>query len=168
MDPQWHVATIRSNWEFKAEEDIRQLGFDAYVPRCRRFRMIGRRKAIAEWPLIAGYVFVYFDKDNGAWKELHEVDGVEGILCSANVPCLAKLADIERLRRSENAGAFDFTIANTLFKIGDRYRIAEGPFADFIARFRSASSKRRAKIAIEFFSGLIEAEIDVCNLAQIS
>jgi transcription antitermination factor NusG len=166
----WYVASARQHSEFTAEEDIKDLGFDAYVPRCRRFRTVSRRHTgIQEWPLFTGYVFVAFDieRDFGCWQKIRDVDGISEILSNNNIPMRVKAADLDRLRRSQDAGAFDFTIPATTFKVGEDYRIAEGPFSTFLARFRAASSKKRAKIAIEFFGGWVEAEIDVSFLAQI-
>jgi transcriptional antiterminator RfaH len=165
----WYVATARQHSEFSAEDEIKQLGFDAYVPRCRRNRIVARRRQLAEWPLFSGYVFVSFDieREFGEWQKIRAIDGISEILSNNNIPMRVKAADVDRLRRSESAGAFDFTIPATTFQVGERYRIAEGPFSNFLARFRAASSKKRAKIAIEFFGGLVEAQIDVSFLEQI-
>lgn len=166
----WYVATVRQQAEFDVADEIAKLGFLTYVPRCRRHRTIARRKVIAVWPLFTGYVFAFFDTDrhHGTWEKIGDIDGVSSILTNNNIPMRVKTEDIQRLRRSENAGAFDFTIPATTFKVGEQYRIAEGPFTNFIARFRAASSKKRAKIALEFFGGIINTEIDACFLEEAS
>lgn len=178
----WYVLELRSYSErldlygrlefdaktglFEIEKEIAKLGFDGYVPKEKRFiRRRGRQVKIIN-ALIPGYAFVFFDADRDEWEKLLDIDGVIDVLQQNEIPVRIGGKDtgvIDRIRRAEMAGAFDYTIPTSAYGVGDRVEIKEGPFAGLIAKIKSATAKKRVKIIMDFFGTV---EIDPCFLVK--
>jgi transcriptional antiterminator RfaH len=115
--------------------------------------------------LFPGYVFVRIDL-----LRLHEITDIEGVrkvLRSADGKPVA-IADgfIEALRRAVTNRIFDRT-RNYGIEAGTEVRIIDGPFANMVARIKSASPKNRARVLMEFLGRLIEAEVPVDKLQKV-
>lgn len=164
----WYVLAVNPPREFNAERKIRgQYGFTVYTPRVLNKKIIRLRKVTVATPLFPGYVFVNFDiyKDNWT-KIIEEIDGI-AILTNCDIPVRVATQTIEALQRAELAGAFDYRKPGSAFKVGDDVEIKVGPFAGMIAKVRSATQKRRARVALNFLGRLSIFNFETCDLVKI-
>jgi len=167
----WYVLEINSRANiFNIEGEIGgELGLDCYIPKERRFAMRRRRKMAIVRALMPGYAFVNFDVDRDEWENILEIDGVIDVLSQNEIPIRIGGKDhgvIDRLRRAEMAGAFDFTIPAAAFGIGDIVEIREGAFTGMLARIKSATAKKRVQIILDFLGRSTVLDIDPCFLAK--
>lgn len=173
----WYVTEVFAKCEFKAEGSLKQAGFDAYTPRSRHFRkseFSSRRRQKIERPLFPGYCFVAFDIEREEWQGIIPLtvstrnylaaDGVRALLSNNLIPARIQPIIVERLRRAEQAGIFDFTRPLSSFAPGDNVEIMEGPFAGLVAKIKSASIKKRVRLLI----GTLMVEIEAHNLVRVA
>lgn len=162
----WYVVCVGPQMEFKVERDLKLAGFDAYTPRAQYRKVVRGKKTMIERALFTGYVFAGFDIEREAWfGPITSTKGVSCILSCRDIPIGVGADEIERLRRAQVAGVFDFTNPGLSYREGAAVRIEEGPFTGFIAKVKSATAKKRIKILLEFLAQPITVEIDPSQLS---
>ncbi|MDQ2079497.1 transcription termination/antitermination NusG family protein [Xanthobacteraceae bacterium Astr-EGSB] len=145
----WRVAHTEAGWERRAELGIAALGLPCYGPRERVWVRHARRRERRDRALFRRYVFVAFDLDRDDWGAVLSVKGVTGLLCcDPRVPSCVPDAEINALRRAEQAGVFDTTVDGLTFRAGDAVQVEAGPFSGFIGEVRRADSKARVDILL--------------------
>ena len=144
---------------FPAERKINYLGHETYVTRETRAFVRNHRKITRILPLLGPYIFVRATRE---WGDVASIEGIHDVLQSAGEPVKVMDAEVDKLRRAEDAGVFDFTKPFAAFNRGDAVEIMEGPFAALIARVRSASPRKRVRL---FLNGL-QIEMDADKLRK--
>lgn len=172
--PGWYIAYTAPRAEFEAAEGIRELGRDVYLPLEQR-RVVRRNRRIdVTEPLFRRYVFFSLPVGDDEWGPVKHVDGVEDVLCNRGRASRVPTAAIERLRMLEKVGAFNRTTPLTAYGIGERVRVAEGPFTglyaeieEFIHKMRSATARKRVKVLLNFLGRKSSIELDVDALEKL-
>ena len=173
---QFHAVYTRPRKEFQARNEIKDLGFETYLPTQTRSVVIRRKRVSLHEPLFSRYLFVELDTSELTYGAINHCRSVEYMLEINGSPAPIPRAKIEILKMAERAGSFDFT-KKTKFAVGDSVEITEGPFAGVIAKVQSASPRKRVKILMNFLCGEIATDIDdthirkldprTCNTAEI-
>lgn len=178
--PLWHVAYVETSTEIDTAEAIHdELGFPVFVPAERVWTVKrGRRVQVAK-PLFEGYIFPCVDPYRQDWARLKHVDGVIDVLGAPRdregIPSYIPSAIINALRRAQDAGIFDRTTPKPeRFDVGETVRIDDGPFkgfngliTEFIAKMRSATARKRAKLLVQFMGRMSAIEMDVTALEKL-
>ncbi len=125
---------------------MRELGIETYFPVVREMRPVPRRQLShaqrisgviimrpRAGPLLAGVVFTRGDPDNRAsWRDLFDLPSIRGFVCAGDRAIAFPHAVIISLRAREIDGTIaGRTPARMIFKIGERVRVANGPFTTF-------------------------------------
>lgn len=173
--PLWHVAVTAPRAELKARDNVIEgLGFDAYLP-IERVRGKPGHEPV-ERPLMPRYLFVAVDHHRQDWRLLHDIKGVADILMTSDdVPGYVPTSAIEAMRKAEEVGCFDRTTPwSTAFSIGEQVRVSDGVFSgfnaiieEFVAKMRSATASKRAKVLVDFMGRLTSTEIDLTALEKL-
>lgn len=174
--PLWHVAVTAPRFELKARDNVIEgLGFDAYLPIERvRAKLPGHDPV--ERPLMPRYLFVAVDHHRQDWRLLHDIKGVADILMTSDdVPGYVSAAAVAAMRKAEEVGCFDHTTRlSSAFSIGETVRVSDGVFSgfnavieEFVAKMRSASASKRAKVLVDFMGRLTSTEIDLAALEKL-
>jgi len=163
----WYVAICHPQQEPVAVEYARERGYDAFTPMAVTVRVVRGKRVRRRLPLFRGYIFVCLDIEADGWGELIEdigrPSGIRELLPTTGIPLSVNALVIDRLRRAEEAGAFDFSAPSSTFSEGDQVEIKEGPFAGIIALVRSASAHKRVKVLLEKMGTI---DIDACFLER--
>ena len=149
---------------FALEEGVREQGYQTYTPVERRYIRHQRRRREIVRSVLGPYVFVRFDRESDDWPQLLNVDGVHEILQNQDVPVRVKDDDIDKLKRAESAGVFDYVAVKSPFKINDKVQICEGAWSGLMAKVLSASPRKRVRILL---CALGVMEVDPCILRKV-
>lgn len=121
----WFALYVRS--EFRAEESLRELGFDAYCPTETKWHRHRRIRRVVRWPLLPGYLFTELEATQhgvtGAEFPFAAVEAIEGVVDflrsngrparlrydPLDTPQEGRAFTIGEIRALEHAGAFDQT-----------------------------------------------------------
>lgn len=169
----WFIIQTNPNCEAKATRELRRMGCRVYIPQ-RAFEHRDRRtgeKSVKHRPLLTGYILIRFTPEtigtNGTpqFGLARQCQGVKNFVRVANeadewepFPIPEKIvAQLMRRQRAREFGRPEIEksqkrmdrLRNT-YRRGKRMRIAEGPFASFLAKI-----DRLRK------DGKLEVEIDV-------
>jgi transcriptional antiterminator RfaH len=171
--PAWFVLYLAPRAEAAVCDEVRANGFETYMPMERSIRVRRRRRVQVEQPLFSRYLFVRFDPYRDDWQSLLHLDGVEDVLSNCDVPSRVPDAWIEALHRAEHAGAFDRRPDASPFKIGDRVRIAEGPFTglharieQLVAKLKSSTATKRIRVLMDFLGQKTMIELPVGSVEK--
>jgi transcriptional antiterminator RfaH len=146
---EWHAIKSRPGAEGRALIGIEASGMEAFLP-VELVRKNHRGEREVTWrPLFPRYLFAQCDPGRDI-PRLLEIDGIEEILRPGGR--LARVPDeaINAIRRAQDMGAFDHTGASGCLMDGENVRVLDGPFAGLIARVRSAKSKHRIEVVVDF------------------
>ena len=168
--PLWHVAYT----EPRAEKDVcaalaHDIGYGVFMP-------MERARSYPSRPLMPRYVFVEVDPYRQDWQPIRHVDGVVDVLMSGDdVPGYVPTAWIDAISKAEACGMFDrTTVLPNHFALNELVRVSDGPFAglnatiiEFIAKMRSATASKRAKVLVQFMGRMAQAELPVTSLEKL-
>jgi transcriptional antiterminator NusG len=172
----WHVAHVAPRAERDVAEDIEQLGLEPYVPMEKLIVVRRGRRLDSARALLSSYVFFRRDPHRQAWQDVLDVEGVVDVLmASQTIPGYIPAAWIEAMRKAEAVGIFDRTTRSpSQFRVGETIRISDGPFEgfnglieEFIAKMRSATASKRAKIAVQFMGRITKVDLDLTSIEKL-
>lgn len=130
----WCVGVTQVGREFKAQSAIEELGIPAYLPLRCRFRKVNRykrQKTKFAYPAMAGYIFLGLPSGFSDWFGLSEIEDLDSLLGRVDGNALSGFL-------VRNAGYFDapdeqqWMVSNQEFGVGDKAKIASGPFEGHI------------------------------------
>ncbi len=154
----WYAVHTRPSSEAKAAEQLRRQGYEAYLPRHRRWVRHARRHAAALRPLFPRYLFVAIDRERMAWRPVLSTIGVAGMVCGGGEPMPVPEGVVALIRERERAGAFDELTPARRLRPGDSVRLREGPFAELVGRLAQSSDDERVVVLLEFLGRTVKAE----------
>ena len=174
--PLWHIAYV----EPRAEKDVcaaiaRDIGFGVFMP-MERYRPAPGMPPISQ-PLFRRYVPVLVDPYLQDWQQILDVDGVVDVLRmpGSDVPGYVSTALMDALMKAEAVGIFDRTTRwPTHFELNELVRVSDGPFSGlsatiigFMAKMRSATASKRAKIMLKFMGQMTRLDVPVTSLEKL-
>lgn len=165
----WLVAHTAPQQELRVQSALIDDGFDSYVP-METLREQRRR------PLLPCYTFFACDARRPDWMRARSTKGVIDVLTAGPDRPGRIAADwIEAMRKAESVGVFDYSATKpTMFELNELVRVGEGPFAgfsaqivEFIAKIRSTTAKKRAKVLVSMLGRMTAIEIDLTSLEKL-
>jgi transcription antitermination factor NusG len=173
--PLWHVAYTAPRAERRALDGIADLGLEGYAP-FEKLRPKVAGAAAIERPLFARYVLFSRDPHQQDWQPVLDLDGISDVLMTSDdVPGYVPVSWVHAIRKAEGLGMFDRTTTQPdKFKVGETVRVSDGPFAghnalitEFIAKLRSATASKRAKVLVSFMGRMSALELPITSLETL-
>lgn len=124
--PQWVALYTKSRAEKKAEEKLRERGFETYLPlRCKLHRWSDRWKTIEE-PLLPGYLFARIRRTDVI--PVRSIDFVVNVVSWHYQPAVIPDSEMAALRRLVDSDKDIFIRNNEGLQKGAMVRITGGEF----------------------------------------
>ena len=171
----WLVVYTEPRAENRAKIGIEEVGHEVFLPLEKLRQRIEKRnlwKQI-ERPVFSRYIFARPPAPD-AWGQIPSIDGVVDVLRNNDRPSRVPAAFIDALRKAESYGVFDRTQNSPdPFEIGELVRVSAGPFAghnaviELIAKIKSTTAKKRAKVLLNFMGRKTSLDVDVCDLEKL-
>jgi transcriptional antiterminator NusG len=182
-DLRWYIVQCVGRSDIYVKEWLGKLKFETYYPLVREMRPVpknrlspSRRKAEMRImrpqlvPFFPRYVLVRFDIQTQGWREIFKFVNVAGMHCAGDLPAPISDGLIDGLRTREVDGAVPGkTPSKLIFKLGEKVRVSEGPFASFYGTVEKLGDvpieeidpDTRIKVAVDIFgrSTLVELEV---------
>lgn len=169
----WLVAYTAPRAENRAKIGIEEIGHEVFCPVEKLLVKVRGKMVETGRPLFSRYVFVR--PRAGQWGDVLGVDGVSDILRNNDAASTVPGSWIDAMRKAEAYGVFDRTQGSPdPFRLGELVRVSSGPFAGhnvtiekFIAKLKSTTAKKRAKVLLDFMGQQAKFDIDVCDLEKL-
>jgi len=155
----WYVVHTHPQGESRALLNLQRQGFEAYLPRCRKWRRHARKSEIVAAPLFPRYLFVRLDRAQDRWRPIFSTFGVSGLVCRDSLPVPVPEGIIEAIAAREDAQKFVDLTRQADFRRGDRVQVMAGPFADHIARFEGLSEQQHVVLLLELLGRTMRVEV---------
>ncbi|MBM3468418.1 MAG: transcriptional activator RfaH [Alphaproteobacteria bacterium] len=147
----WCVAHTQPVKENLAGENLKDQGFEIYLPKIRKIRRHARSSEEVLTPLFPRYIFVGMDLESTPWRSINGTRGISYLLMRDRLhPAHIPSRTIQELRSQEiEEGIVPITSLVTFSK-GDKVRIVEGVFKDQTAIFESLDDRNRVQVLLNF------------------
>lgn len=163
----WYLIHTKPRQEQVALENLDRQGYQCYLPRLPAEKLVQGSLIVADKPLFPRYLFIRLGLDftSQSWAPIRSTLGVSTLVRFGAEP--AKVADelIEILRANE---ARRTGSPEKLFKLGDRVRLTDYPFAGIEGIYQIAEGERRVMVLIEILSKPVKVPVSLASLRKAS
>jgi transcriptional antiterminator RfaH len=147
MSKEWFVIQFKPNSHYQATKNLNLQGFNTFLPLHETTLRKASRFVKSTKPLFPGYMFVSFDKTENKWRKIKNTYGVSRIITfNSSLKSIPSTFVDNLKKRYDSSGKL---IPILKMKKGDKVKIFEGPFANFIATVEEYESEERIWVLMD-------------------
>ncbi|HLV37064.1 MAG TPA: transcription termination/antitermination protein NusG [Spirillospora sp.] len=172
-DRQWYVIHCYSGYENKVrysiEQRIETMGmrdkiFDVIVPTEAEIEIKDGKRRTVERRVFPGYLLVEMKMDEDSWYVVRNTPGVTGFVGMGNEPTPLRPEEVKKIMdRMEQ----EEPTVKVNFSIGEKVRIVDGPFNDFIGTVSAIDpEKNKVRVMVNFFGRDTPVELDFLEVEK--
>jgi transcriptional antiterminator NusG len=172
-EKQWYVVHCYSGYENKVMYAIKQridtMGmkdkiFDVVVPTEEEIEVREGKRRTIERRVFPGYILVQMKMDEDSWYVVRNTPGVTGFVGMGNEPTPLRPEEVSQIMRRMEAEAPKIKVT---FKPGQRVRIIDGPFNDFMGTVGDIDmEKAKVRVMVSFFGRETPVELDFLQVEK--
>ena len=147
---QWYVVYTQPSKELLAQQNLKDQGFDVYLPRFKKIRRHARKVEEVLAPLFPRYLFVSLALEAQGWRSINGTRGVVHLLTQNDRPSVVPAAIIESFKSQESTEGIVALNSLTNLVKGDKVRILEGAFEGLSGTVETMDDKRRVQLLLDF------------------
>jgi transcription termination/antitermination protein NusG len=169
----WFIVHCYSGYEQKVrhnlEQRIESMGmqdfiFQVVVPTVEEIELNDGKRRTVERCLYPGYLMVQMQLSDDSWYVVRNTPGVTGFVGMGNNPTPLRPEAVQRILRRMESTAPE---VRATFKRGQKVRIVEGPFADFIGVVDDIDEERtKVRVLVSFFGRETPVELDFLQVER--
>jgi transcriptional antiterminator NusG len=169
----WFVIHCYSGYEHKVKHNLEQriesMGMQNYifqvvVPTVEEIEIKEGKRRTVERCLYPGYIMVQMILSDDSWYCVRNTPGVTGFVGMGNTPVPLRKEQVQGILRQMEAEAPQ---VRATFKYGQKVRITEGPFADFIGVVEEIDEARaKLHVLVSFFGRETPVELDFLQVEK--
>lgn len=166
-DREWFVIHCYSGYENKVRHNLEQrietMGmkdkiFDVVVPTEEEIEVKDGKRRTVERRVFPGYILVQMILNEDSWYVVRNTPGVTGFVGMGNEPTPLRPEEVAKIVKRMEADAPRIKLAYT---IGQKVRITDGPFNDFIGTVADIDMERAmVRVMVSFFGRDTPVELD--------
>jgi transcriptional antiterminator NusG len=170
---QWYVIHSYSGYENKVQKnlvhriesmDMQNKIFQIVVPTEEEVELRDGQRRVIERRVFPGYILVEMVLDEDSWYVVRNTPGVTGFVGSGNNPTPLRPEEVDKILKRMEAEAPKIKIS---FKVGQKVRIVEGPFEDFMGTVDDIDLDRtRVRVLVNFFGRETPIELDFLQVER--
>ncbi len=146
-DARWYAVVAQPHREFWAENNLKNQGFETYLPRRKKTVNHARQLRTVLAPFFPRYLFVRLDLGRDRWRSVNGTLGVSGLVMAGDRPLPVPGGVVEELMAlTDGAGLLRFDSA---LKTGSAVRLLSGPFADQIGSLETIDDQGRVRVLLD-------------------
>lgn len=145
---QWFVVHTQPLKEATAQQHLSEQGFEAYLPRYKKTRRHARKVDEVLVPLFPRYLFIGIDLETDQWRSVLGTRGVSYLLMANGHPAIVPTNIIQALKDQETGDGLVSINSMALFTKGDKIRVLDGAFKEYIAIFEKMDDKQRVHLLL--------------------
>lgn len=147
----WYLVHTKPRQERVALEHLERQGYPCYLPLLWQEKPRAGTVAVVDEPLFPRYLFVELGDtlQDRSWSPIRSTRGVSRLVTFGSQPARVPDALVVALQQQEASRQGKVV---KLFEVGDRVRIAEGPFAGVEGIYQLEEGERRVMVLIELMS----------------
>jgi transcriptional antiterminator NusG len=169
----WYVVHCYSGYENKVrhnlEQRIESMGmkdkiFDVVVPTEEEIEVREGKRRTVERRVFPGYILVQMILTEDSWYVVRNTPGVTGFVGMGNEPTPLRPEEVAQIVRRMEAEAPRVKVT---YKAGQKVRIIDGPFNDFIGTVADLDMERaKVRVMVSFFGRETPVELDFLQVEK--
>ena len=170
----WYVVHCYSGYENKVKHNMEQRIetmqmqdkiFQVVVPTEDEMEVRDGKRRVVERRVFPGYILVQMIMDDDSWYVVRNTPGVTGFVGMGNEPTPLRPEEVQAIMRRMEAEAPKIKVT---FKKGQKVRITEGPFNEFIGVVDEIDVERaKVRVLVSFFGRETPVELDFLQVEKI-
>ncbi len=170
----WYVIHCYSGYENKVRHNLEQriesmgmqdLIFDVVVPTEEEIEVKEGKRRTVERRVFPGYILVQMIMNDDSWYVVRNTPGVTGFVGMGNKPTALRPEEVMQIMRRMEAEAPKVKVT---FKPGQRVRIIDGPFNDFMGTVAGLDMERnKVRVLVSFFGRETPVELDFLQVEKM-
>ena len=171
---QWFVVHCYSGYENKVKRNLEQritsmdmenYIFDVIVPTEEEIEVRDGKRRTYQRRVFPGYILVEMILTDDSWYVVRNTPGVTGFVGMGTKPTPLREEEVQRIITRMEAEAPKVKVT---FKPGERVRIVQGPFADFIGNVDDINmEKGKVRVMVSFFGRETPVELDFLQVEKV-
>lgn len=173
-EPRWYVIHSYSGYENKVKQNLEQriasMGmhdkiFEVVVPTEEEIEVREGKRRTYRRRIFPGYVLVKMLMNDDSWSVVRNTPNVTGFVGMGNKPTPLRDEEVTRILNRIEAEA---PTVKVTFKHGQRVRIVQGLFADFIGMVDEINmEKGKVRVMVSFFGRETPVELDFLQVEKV-
>jgi transcriptional antiterminator NusG len=173
-DRKWYVVHCYSGYENKVKRNLEQrittMDMESYifqvvVPTEEEIEVREGKRRTYQRRVFPGYILVEMILDDESWYVVRNTPGVTGFVGMGNKPTPLRDEEVQRIIKRMEAEAPKIKVT---FKQGQKVRIIQGPFADFIGSVDDINmEKGKVRVMVSFFGRETPVELDFLQVEKV-
>jgi transcriptional antiterminator NusG len=169
----WYVVHCYSGYENKVRHNLEQridtMGmkdkiFDVVVPTEEEIEVRDGRRRTVERRVFPGYILVQMILTEDSWYVVRNTPGVTGFVGMGNDPTPLRPEEVAQIIKRMEAEAPRVKVT---YKTGQKVRIVDGPFNDFIGTVDEIDMERaKVRVMVSFFGRETPVELDFLQVEK--
>jgi len=169
----WYIIHCYSGYEHKVQHNLEQriesMGmqdfiYQVVVPTVEEIELRDGKRRTVERCLYPGYLMVQMKLTDDSWYVVRNTPGVTGFVGMGNRPTPLRPEAVQRILRRMESTAPE---VRATFRRGQKVRIVEGPFADFIGVVDDIDEERtKVRVLVSFFGRETPVELDFLQVEK--
>lgn len=161
----WFAVNTQPFAEARAQRNLENQGFHAFMPRRRKMLRHARKLIAVEAPLFPRYLFIAFDPRRDQWRKVNSTFGVSRLVMSGDAPHPVPSGVVEALIAATVDGGIVDLAAQ--LRTGNPVRVMAGPFADQLATLEQLDASGRACILTDILGRQVRTTTESRNLMPV-
>lgn len=176
----WYALHVHSGQEANVVDmlrtEVEQEGLDhlltnLFVPVEQVAEVRSGEKKISKRKFFPGYILLQLPQHPEhypeLWQLIKETPGVSGFIGSRNLPIPLEDSEVEAIIEVI-CGERERPKPKIDFDVGERIRIIDGPFANFLGRIEDINAERGTmKVMVEIFERMTTVEVEFWQVEQV-
>jgi len=172
-DKGWFVVHCYSGYENKVRHNLEQrietMGmkdqiFDVVIPTQEEIEVRDGKRRSIERHVFPGYVLVNMKMSEESWYVVRNTPGVTGFVGMGNDPIPLRPEEVSQILKRMEAEAPTIKVS---FKPGEKVRIIDGPFNEFIGTVDEIDMDRtKVRVMVNFFGRSTPVELDFLQVEK--
>ena len=171
---EWFVVHCYSGYENKVKRNLEQritsmdmenYIFSVIVPTEEEIEVRDGKRRTYQRRVFPGYILVEMALTDDSWYVVRNTPGVTGFVGMGTKPTPLREEEVHRIITRMEAEAPKVKVT---FKSGEKVRIVQGPFADFIGNVDDINmEKGKVRVMVSFFGRETPVELDFLQVEKV-
>lgn len=172
-DRAWYVVHCYSGYENKVKHNLEQRIetmqmqsqiFQVVVPTEDEMEVRDGKRRVIERRVFPGYILVQMILSDDSWFVVRNTPGVTGFVGMGNEPTPLRPEEVQAIMKRMEAEAPKIKVT---FKSGQKVRIIDGPFNEFIGVVDEIDMERaKVRVMVSFFGRETPVELDFLQVEK--
>jgi transcriptional antiterminator RfaH len=163
----WYAVYTQPGKEALASQNLRQQGFEVYLPRYSKKRSHARRVEWIAAPLFPRYLFVAMDVEATRWRAIHSTIGVLHLVCFGESPMEVPSYVVESLMARQDEKELIIFAPTARLAKGDKVRFLDGAFSESIGVIEYLDDQDRVTMLLDLMGRQVKIQAPLQTVAAI-